>query len=725
MKKIIFSFFTFFTSYNISAQAPAFEWVKKIGATSTQQGLSMAIDPLSNAYHLSFFGGTVDFDPGIATYTIAAAGTTGGGDFAVTKLDANGDFVWAKSFGGTSNDVARSISLDVSGNIYVAGYFQGTCDFDPSIGTFTLTSAGNYDAFVLKLNANGDLLWVKKVGGTADDRGYSIKVDASGNVYSTGSFLGNADFDLSTPATQTLTSKGQADVYVLKLDPNGNFVWVKQLGGSQGDFPKAIDLDASGNSFVSGSYSGTCDFDPSVSTYTVQATGASDIFLSKLDAAGNFVWAKSFGSVGTDVSFCVNIDNNDNILIGGLFEGTVDFDLSASTNTLTSYGFQDACILKLDVNGDYVWAKQMGCSIDNDQCNAISTDALGNVYATGIFFSNADFDTSASTYTLQSNGQNDVFISKFDANGNLAWAKSFGSSGSDITSAICVDANNKVFSTGYYSGTTDFDPDGGVATLTNSGSDDIYIHKMGLCTIVPNAPANTTLPVNQVICENNSTILSASSAGTINWYATATTTTTALFAGTNYSTNVLSSGTYTFYAEAYTCTTSATRSEITITVNILPNIIASTNNTLLCSGQTATLTTTGADTYTWSTTENTTSIAVSPTIQTTYTVIGTDANGCSNSSIVTQSVSLCTGITQLVNESTVSVFPNPFNDVITIRNSFENYNIVIVDVLGKVVFEKQTVSSETSIDLSELKTGFYQLIVKGEDNSYTQKIIKQ
>jgi hypothetical protein len=162
-----------------------------------------------------------------------------------------------------------------------------------------------------------------------------------------------------------------------------------------------------------------------------------------------------------------------------------------------------------------------------------------------------------------------------------------------------------------------------------------------------------------------------------------------------------------------------------VQVYALPNIVTATSNSLLCVGQSATLTAIGANTYTWSTTENTTSIAVSPTIQTTYTVIGTDANGCSNSSIVTQSVSLCTGITQLVYESSVSVFPNPFNDVITVRNSFENYNIVIVDVLGKVVFEKQIVSSETSIDLSELKIGAYQLMVKGDTSSYTQKIIKQ
>lgn len=723
MKKIVLSLFALIQTLTVSAQTPALEWAKKIGAANTQQGLSIVTDPSDNVYSLSYFAGTVDFDPGIATSTISAAGTTGQGDFAVTKLDANGNFVWVKSFGGTSNDVARSISLDVNGNIYITGYFQGTCDFDPSVGTTTLTSVGNNDAFVLKLNSSGDLLWVKNIGSTGDDRGYSLRVDALGNVYSTGQFFNTTDFDFTSPATHTLTSLGQADIYVLKLDANGNFVWVKQIGGSLGNFARAIDLDGSGNPIVSGFYTGVCDFDPSPVTFTLQTNGGNDFFITKLDVTGNLLWAKSLGTAGNDASFCIDIDNSNNILVGGVFEGNLDFDLSANTYTLTSYGFQDAFILKLDANGDYLWAKQIGGSTDNDQCNAITTDATGNVYTTGIFFGNADFDTSASTFTLQSNGQNDVFISKFDSNGNLNWAKSFGSGGSETSSAICIDANNKVLSTGYYSQTTDFDPDGGVTNLSNSGGDDVYIHKMGFCTVSPNAPSNTTVSNNQFICDNHSTVLSANSLGTINWYSSPTSS-IVISSGTNFTTNVLGAGTYSFYAEAYTCTTSATRAEITVTVNALPNISAISNNTLLCVGQSATLTASGANTYTWSTTENTNNIAVSPTIQTTYTVIGTDVNGCSNSSIVTQSVSLCTGITQLINESSVSVFPNPFNDVITIRNSFGNYSITIVDVLGKVVIELMSSAQETSIDLSYLNQGFYQLIVKGDSKSYTQKIIK-
>lgn len=170
---------------------------------------------------------------------------------------------------------------------------------------------------------------------------------------------------------------------------------------------------------------------------------------------------------------------------------------------------------------------------------------------------------------------------------------------------------------------------------------------------------------------------------------------------------------------------SASPATATVVVNTLPNIITSTSNTLLCTGQTASLTATGANTYTWSTTDNGTNIVVSPTVTSSYTVIGTDVNGCSNTSTITQSVSLCTSIEQLSGDSEILVFPNPFSNLITVKNTTNNSTIIIIDVLGKVVFEKQESSTETEIDLSYLTTGFYQLIVKGDNSSYTHKIVKQ
>src|SRR5674476_671097 len=122
----------------------------------------------------------------------------------------NVSLVWAKNMGGASDDYVNSIAVDASGNVYTTGYFLGTVDFDPGAGTYNLTSAGGYDIFISKLDASGNFVWAKNMGGASDDRGTSIAVDASGNVYTTGSFRGTADFDPGA-GTYNLTSAGSGD----------------------------------------------------------------------------------------------------------------------------------------------------------------------------------------------------------------------------------------------------------------------------------------------------------------------------------------------------------------------------------------------------------------------------------------------------------------------------------------------------------------------------------
>jgi hypothetical protein len=272
------------------------------------------------------------------------------------------------------------------------------------------------------------------------------------------------------------------------------------------------------------------------------------------------------------------------------------------------------------------------------------------------------------------------------------------------------------------------------------GGASTYSYSSGSNVVTPIVNANYT--VTGIGANGCASSNAAISSVTVNLLPTISVLSGAICSGQSFTMNPSGASTYT-YSSGSAVVSPTTNTNYTITgtsaegclgaVNTicsvqlyaLPNIVTATSNTLLCSGQTATLIATGANSYTWSTTNNGNSIAVSPTVTSSYSVSGTDVNGCSNLSVITQSVSLCTGIAQLARDSFVSIYPNPFTDVITIKNIFKNSTIVIVDVLGKVVFEKQIVSSETSIDLSELKTGFYQLMVNGESNSYTQKIIKQ
>ncbi|PHX82007.1 MAG: hypothetical protein CK539_06890, partial [Flavobacteriales bacterium] len=187
---------------------------------------------------------------------------------------------WAKAMGGSSSDFSICIALDGSGNVYTTGYFGGLADFDPGAGVANLTSAGSTDIFISKLDASGNFVWANAMGGIGDDGGYSIALDGSGNVYTTGLFRGTADFDPGA-GLANLTSSGTYDIFISKLDASGNFVWAKAMGGTGSEsVGGSIALDGSGNVYTAGYFLGTVDFDPGAGLANLTSSGIYDIFIS-------------------------------------------------------------------------------------------------------------------------------------------------------------------------------------------------------------------------------------------------------------------------------------------------------------------------------------------------------------------------------------------------------------------------------------------------------------
>lgn len=777
------------------AQTPAFEWAKNFqgnGLILSNFGFSITSDLLGNTYSTGQFGEPLDFDPGSGVLTYTPAGS---GDIYITKLNALGDLVWAKRIGSTALDIGRSITIDANGNVYVTGSFQGTVDFDPGSGVVNL-SAVQTDAFILKLNSVGDFVFVKQFTGASGSSGTSnvIALDNLNNIYTTGTFKGTFDFDPSaTSFTVSSSAPTSSDVFVSKLDPLGNLVWVKKLGNSTDDEKvNGLCTDNAGNVLFAGSFGYTVDFDPGVAVYnlSVPVSTFKNGYIVKLNSLGNFIWANSFSDASNSYVNSIKTDASDNVLVSGDFFGTADFDPSSSSSySLTSFGQNDGFVTKLNSLGNFIWVKQIGgSSFDNAQ--SIFVDASNNVYTTGFFSGNADFDPGVSTYSFSSNGNDDIFISKLDDLGNFVFANKMGGSGDEAGLSISVDNNYNVYTTGYFEGLVDFNPNAGVSNLNSIAGYNPFVQKLSQC-IAPLAPTNTTSSSNQSICENNTTILSATSTGTVNWYATQTST-IILASGTSYTTSTLSASTYTFYAEASTCTVSATRTPITVTVNALPTLTVnsgsicsgntftinpigantftisggsaivsptsntsysvtgtsidgcissntaissvsvnalptlsvSSSNSLMCIGESATLTVTGANTYTWNTTHNTNAISISPTVTTTYTVSGIDANGCENSSTITQSVSLCTGITLLQKENLNSIYPNPSNGVFTISGIESNSTITVYSMVGKLVFSTISNESFKTIDLTDYSNGIYFVKVISNNNQKTHRLIK-
>jgi len=261
-----------------------FLWARSMGDNKLgDEAYAISLDDSGNVYTTGVFGDTADFDPGPATYQLISSGYN---QAFVSKLDSSGHFVWAKNMGGhTINDQAagRCIEVDVHGDIVVGGHYKGGGDFDPGNGIITFASNGNYDMFLTKLSSQGNLIWCKSIGGTSSDQCTSISTDLSGNVYATGSFSGQVNFN-PTVGTSLLNSSagGTSDIFVLKLNTLGHYQWACSMGGTGNDAGNAIRTDQSGSLFVTGYYSGLADFDPTIIEANVMASGGFDIFLLKL-----------------------------------------------------------------------------------------------------------------------------------------------------------------------------------------------------------------------------------------------------------------------------------------------------------------------------------------------------------------------------------------------------------------------------------------------------------
>ena len=402
-------------------------WAKSFGSTTQNEiGHEVAVDSSGNVYTTGYFYNTVDFDPGAGTTNLTS---NGGRDAFVSKLDSSGNYVWAKSFGDSGNDSGAWVAVDSSGNVYTAGNFGVTVDFDPGAGTANLTSNGQQDGYVLKLDSSGNYVWAKNFGGTLWDGVSSVAVDSSGNVYTAGSFEDTVDFDPGA-GTANLTSSTRPDVFVLKLDSSGNYVWAKSFGGWLVDSANAVAVDSSGNVYTTGVFRDTADFDPGAGTTNLTSNGGTDVFVSKLDSSGDLVWAKSFGGTNNEYGFSVAVDSSGNVHTTGYFNNTADFDPGAGTANLTSYtppggSGGDAFVSKLDSSGNYVWARSFGSGgYNRDSGQSVAVDSSGNVYATGYFEDTVDFDPGAGTVNFTSNGSVDVFVLKLDSSGNLGAASS-------------------------------------------------------------------------------------------------------------------------------------------------------------------------------------------------------------------------------------------------------------------------------------------------------------
>ena len=286
-------------------------------------------------------------------------------------------------------------------------------NFNPGPGVDYHISYGGNDISLSKFDSSGVFLWAKTWGGISSDQGYGAAVDGSGNIYTTGSFQSTVDFDPG-PDVDDHTAM-VADVFLSKFDSSGAFLWAKTWGGTSVSLPNNVDADAAGNVFVTGYFYGTDDFDPGPGEDSHTANGFSqDVFLSKLDSSGGFLWAKTWGGSSSDYGYNVAVDVAGNVFVTGYFSGTVDFNPDSGVDSHVSNGgyYADAYLSKFDSSGAFLWAKTWGGD-STDSGIGVDTDTAGNTYVAGYFSTTTDFDPGTDVDNHTSNGGSDVFLSKF------------------------------------------------------------------------------------------------------------------------------------------------------------------------------------------------------------------------------------------------------------------------------------------------------------------------
>jgi hypothetical protein len=373
-------------------------------------------------------------------------------------VSCHGYHIWGSRSGDIGNQRAYDIAADIAGNALVAGVFEGEVD----LGGGPLSSAGDNDIFVAKLDSAGKHIWSKRYGDANKQGGVALTVDQFGNIVVAGTFTGTIGFD---QPCGNLTSQGQTDIFVAKLDPTGTCIWSKRFGSGVSEGLDDVAVDSLGNIVISTFFDGIVNFGgDSLST---KAIGGEDIAIVKLDSGGGHIWSKGFGSPsgGNQRAYRVAVDKTDNIFMVGQLDGAVDYGGGA----LQSAGNTDACLIKLSPTGGHVWSKRFG---DNaiQIGTGIALDSAGDAFVAGRFTGVIDLGGGA----LPSVGGYDIFVAGFTPDGGLLWGHRFGGNGQDAIGRIAVDKADNLVATGEFSGTIDF----GGESLDSIGASDLYVVKL-------------------------------------------------------------------------------------------------------------------------------------------------------------------------------------------------------------------------------------------------------
>lgn len=465
MRVKLLTVITFCVATLTNAQTPKVEWTKAIGGTGNERANSIETDSKGNIIVVGRFQSkTITLDN--ITLTKNAADPDEAADIFIIKLDKNGKAIWAVTAGDYGDDHALSCVTDKKGNIYVVGYFDGkSLSFDDITITNTNFTIGNdsvkynSDLWLAKFSPQGKCIWAKNAGGEGANGQYStISLDKQNNVVVGGIAGSIMNFGNGVKLT---TEKG--GMYVAKYSNDGNLIWAK--GSANGEC-QGVGIDKDNNIYAAGYFIEKTSFD----NIELTSNGKTDAYVVKYGSNGKALWAKSFGGEGGEIASC-ETDRFGNVYLSGLFFSKT---ITTEKATLTNNGSINAFIAKFDKDGNLLWTKSAGGN--NGEAPATATrefyvDENGNAFCTG---SNWSEFTFAGKTIKSVAGSEDIFLLKYDKDGNEIWGVDYGGAGRNAGRGITTDQKGNIYLTGSFDVKLLKIEN---QTLTNAGDSDIFIIK--------------------------------------------------------------------------------------------------------------------------------------------------------------------------------------------------------------------------------------------------------
>jgi|GEM_PF-2013963 len=535
----------FYAGYQVNNGA--FSQVQQIAGPTFTKVNALALAPNQKIWAGGALYGTADFNPSGAPFNLSSPASNNSNSFFAAYSGANFDTAWLTQDREGGNDQAKKSIFLQNGKVLSTGFFSGGVDFDSDTGQTWLNSHGQEDIYLAQYKNDLSLEWAIKLGGIGSDAGMAIAEDPAGNLYLAGEYEGTLYFE-NLGQSDSLVGQSNLAAFLAKYSPQGNLIWIQNLTGNPGFayindlsvnasaqiavaglYQGSISFDgtnmtpnasnraaflavydsaqglvwsqivdgssneyglstlaaSNGDFYLGGSYRNTVDFDPGSAVLNRSSSfGTNDIFITKYNSSGAFQWVRTYGQRSFEGARDISEDSQGNLYITGEFEGTVDFN-PPQLDTLSSAGATDAFVLKLDPNGSFIWAKQLGGS-NNDIGYGLQVKN-GQVFHAGSFYNTIDLNPNADTLFATAAARRDIYLQVLDTAGNFVQGLSFGNLADD--EAFAVDhLNGQTLLSGYFGNTVDFNPQPNQEQILRSfGDQDGFLVKLGNAGPCPTA----------------------------------------------------------------------------------------------------------------------------------------------------------------------------------------------------------------------------------------------